>query len=1022
MAGTGVWSSVFDWPIIGLHAILLPDNKLLTYGTDEMGQQGAMLVYDVWDFETNTHYTLEKTTPTDLFCSAAAYVPETGQVLIFGGDTRGQHWMPGMPMPTDPDMFNGGVADVNVYDPVTMTISPLEADHNGMGDMDHETSMAFARWYPTAVTLANGKIVSLGGIDGNKMGVAMPELYDPMGGWKTIDGAETVESRGYYPRAFLAGDGDIYMFRCYSPANNLAPVMRMDPSGDGSVEQVGKLPFATRWDNPAIQFEQNKVLILADNGDAWIMNMAGKVPTFTKTGSVGETRHWSNMVVLADGSVMLSGGSGVQNQLINVTNDVQIWNPATGQWTEGPDAAIPRLYHSTTILLPDATVMSLGGGAPGPLVNLNGEIYKPGYLFNPDGTLATRPVITAAPDELAQRQDFNITVDDAASVQRLTLVKYGSTTHSFNFGAGKLELPFTVGANNTIHVNMPDNANVLTPGNWMLFAINKNGTPSVAARIEVDVGGEAFMPKMGGFLTLNGEAGFNEVTNIVMLTHNKADETGAVLSNTRFDLKSDFDIQFDIHLGNKGGGEGAAFFLHANPFGGDATGEGGAGLGAYGIGPGLGIQFDTKYDGAGKGDIAAPHTNIFNTDGNNLPGANVTNPTALANLDNGGWHTVRVSIDGDGQRLIYWVDGEQIASYYGNLVGKFFDGSNFANFGFSGATSDTGDIQRVRVVSLHATNEDGNKVSIGGLGSSGKIVQYGSSNDDVLAGTPNADLIVGFKSNDTIQALAGQDSVDGGIGNDKCYGGTQADSLRGGDGNDLLEGGGGNDVLEGGNGKDLLYGGIGNDTFKARGQDGNDLCNGGYGFDTADFTNVWGGGVVVSLPKGSAGSGTLGQFTLVSVEGVVGSNGADTIVGTYKNETFAGSGGQDFLNGAAGNDVLAGGLGNDLLRGGAGRDTFLFDTALDRATNVDRIVDFNPAFDTIRLDHDVFAEIQGKGWLKPGEFVAGTKATDANDHVIYDRAHGALYYDADGNGAGRSVIFAVIANHAALTAADIYIV
>ncbi len=159
------------------------------------------------------------------------------------------------------------------------------------------------------------------------------------------------------------------MFEANGTAANPGKVMVMDPSGDGRIAVVGTLPFVASQPDPAIMFEQNKVLILADNGDAWVMDMSGDTPTFAQTASLHETRLWSNMTVLADGSVMVSGGSGVDNALTNVTNEVAIWNPQSGQWTIGADAAIARMYHSTTILLPDATVLSLGGGAPGPLTN-----------------------------------------------------------------------------------------------------------------------------------------------------------------------------------------------------------------------------------------------------------------------------------------------------------------------------------------------------------------------------------------------------------------------------------------------------------------------------------------------------------------------------------------------------------------------------------------------------------------------------------------------------------------------------
>ncbi len=170
---SGQWSSVFDWPIIGIHCILTPDGKILTYGTDQLGQQGAQLIYDVWDIATNTHYTLPNTTPTDMFCSAAAVVPETGQILIMGGDSRGH----------DPTQINLGVHDANVFDPATMTVSPLDPDCPvGTVEGDHICGghMQFERWYPTAITLANGKIVVLGGQDGQGVGVGTPELYTPV--------------------------------------------------------------------------------------------------------------------------------------------------------------------------------------------------------------------------------------------------------------------------------------------------------------------------------------------------------------------------------------------------------------------------------------------------------------------------------------------------------------------------------------------------------------------------------------------------------------------------------------------------------------------------------------------------------------------------------------------------------------------------------------------------------------------------------------------------------------------------
>ena len=270
-ATKGQWSDVFDWPIIGIQATLTPDGKILTYGTDQFGQQGGALVYDVWDPATNTHYTLPNKTPTDMFCSAAIVVPSTGYVLISGGDAR--------PM----GHANMGVHDVNVFDYRDMSVS-----------VSLDGPMTYQRWYPTVVELANGKVVILGGRDMSGAGVGMPELYTPGEGWKSLTGAysATIAQDNGYPRAWLAPNGNVVLFDAVSTANDRSDVMVMDPSGNGTLAKVADLPFTTNWQLPAVKFAPDKVLILDDRGGAWVMDMSGDVPTFQQTGSLGEVRQW----------------------------------------------------------------------------------------------------------------------------------------------------------------------------------------------------------------------------------------------------------------------------------------------------------------------------------------------------------------------------------------------------------------------------------------------------------------------------------------------------------------------------------------------------------------------------------------------------------------------------------------------------------------------------------------------------------------------------------------------------------
>ena len=116
--------------------------------------------------------------------------------------------------------------------------------------------------------------------------------------------------------------------------------------------------------------------------------------------------------------------------------------------------------------------------------------------------------------------------------------------------------------------------------------------------------------------------------------------------------------------------------------------------------------------------------------------------------------------------------------------------------------------------------------------------------------------------------------------------------------------------------------------------------------------------------------------------------------------------------------------GNDTLTGAAGADTFLFNTALNAATNVDHITDF-ASEDTIDLENAVFTALTTTGTLAASAFFSAAGATsahDADDRIVYNTTTGALFYDADGVGGVAAVQFAVLDNHAALTNADFVVV
>jgi hypothetical protein len=147
--------------------------------------------------------------------------------------------------------------------------------------------------------------------------------------------------------------------------------------------------------------------------------------------------------------------------------------------------AVPRLYHSVALLLPDATVWVAGGNPTRGTYEPSVEIYSPAYLFNLDGTPATRPAITTVtPSAIGYGTSFQVQTPDAANIASVVLMKDGAVTHAFNMDQRLVGLTFTAGAG-ALTVTGPPNGNVAPPGYYMLFLINNAGVPSIASFVQV---------------------------------------------------------------------------------------------------------------------------------------------------------------------------------------------------------------------------------------------------------------------------------------------------------------------------------------------------------------------------------------------------------------------------------------------------------------------------------------------------------------------------------------------------------
>jgi Ca2+-binding RTX toxin-like protein len=316
----------------------------------------------------------------------------------------------------------------------------------------------------------------------------------------------------------------------------------------------------------------------------------------------------------------------------------------------------------------------------------------------------------------------------------------------------------------------------------------------------------------------------------------------------------------------------------------------------------------------------------------------------------------------------------------------------------------------------------------------------GSNYIDVMSGTGFNNVLEGWGGNDVLAGNHGSDTLNGGDGTDTAsyqnnawyviayLGATgtpgQAvefaigpngilpptvdtllgiENLTGSNYGDSLSGNEVANVLDGRGGADGLAGGGGSDTYLVDNAGDSITENGGQGTDTVRTS------VSYTLTAGADVEffETTNRYSTAAIN-LTGNNAGNEVIGNNGNNFLNGSGGRDFLTG----------LG--------GQDTFVFNSALNAASNVDEILDFAVGIDTIALENAVFTALPVIGNLgrdlTAAEFVTGTAAQDASDRIIYNSATGALFYDSDGVGGAAAIQFAEVTPGLALTNQDFLVV
>jgi galactose oxidase len=218
----------------------------------------------------------------------------------------------------------------------------------------------------------------------------------------------------------------------------------------------------------------------------------GSAATVQTINSMYQKRIFATSTVLPDGSVFIVGGQsyGVPFSDANSSMIPELWSPSTTRFTQMAQQPEARNYHSISVLMPDATVFTGGGGLCGDCStnHFTGQVFSPPYLFGSDGTtLATRPTISSvSATTIKVGGSFSVKLGSSSGTITFSIVRYGSSTHTINTDQRRIPLTPTSTSGTTYNLRLPSDAGKVLPGAWYLFAM-RNGVPSVAKTIWIQL-------------------------------------------------------------------------------------------------------------------------------------------------------------------------------------------------------------------------------------------------------------------------------------------------------------------------------------------------------------------------------------------------------------------------------------------------------------------------------------------------------------------------------------------------------
>ncbi|WP_440912440.1 galactose oxidase-like domain-containing protein [Candidatus Pelagibacter sp.] len=533
----GQWTAPVDWNVTAIHSVLLPDETVMTFGTfavDKINDENhnkdirsnkkitltdgremerdagkhqweghdvnSGIDFDIWDpkrgIGPNSHILFKQPVVMDAFCSIVR-VLDNNNVFILGGNKN---------------------YDTEIPDGSNMSMIYNVQDKK----FQLSKNLNFKRWYGSAVITGENKLIVFGGVNRsvNKGYIpsTIPELIDLNNidqGWLPLEQSKSEDLFGdndnqrewSYPRTFLASDGNIVGI-------SYNKIWVMDLKNDFRITKTGEIPLVKsgisrieKFQNPNIEsseienlklltigspvgdtnsvvmIDKDQILVFGGKQNGKSYSPSNKVylidfsdsfkPKIEELNSMNFARSNANTTILPDGNIFINGGHSYNDLEFSVLTP-EIYNPNTQTSKEMDSAYFRRNYHSSSLLLPDGRVLTAGGDV------WNAEIFYPPYLFTKDinnrTILADRPEIIDINKSLKRGISERIKVK--GDISKVTIISTGSVTHAQGSESKFRNIDFKEISNDEIEIVIDENENDLQDGNYLLFVLNTNGTPS----------------------------------------------------------------------------------------------------------------------------------------------------------------------------------------------------------------------------------------------------------------------------------------------------------------------------------------------------------------------------------------------------------------------------------------------------------------------------------------------------------------------------------------------------------------